>query len=1583
MADNKVLFTLEIQQKGSSVSAVVKETDKLAKSTRNVERADRKRNKTSSTTYNRQKQGIIQTANSTKNFSKLSQSIDGGGGGPGGLVRAYALLAANVFALSAAFNVFSRAAQVDTLVESMRQLEVVSGKSIMSVARDLQEATGYGMNFAESMRATSLALSAGFDSSQVSALGEVARNAAVSLGRNLPDALDRIFRGVIKVEPELLDEIGLFVRVNDASAKYASTIGKSVGDLTEFEKRQAFLNEALDQGTQKFAAFAEVENDPFALLATTFADISQAVLSFLNNAIGPAVKFLAENKMIFSIIFGAVAYTLLKMAIPAMGAFTNSMALNAATAKEASDKQIRANKARAEESRKSHKAFLAQEIEKKKALAATARAQTMKGPQAKLDVRGKVKIREGGEEKMVSASRRLEKALKKEISGKGRLELINQRILDLTKKQGLEKRKQMPGYDEELNNLRQEAALEQEILDIQLQMNNVADRSGFAKGKLQDLQTIKLTKAAFISEGVAKVTNTAQTYGLKAAYDHLNTELLETEAALLKEGITMTWLDKVMFKLKAGTASLAVGFQALMMTVMPWITGFLMLLPLLKMVAKWMGFGNKEAGVLKEKYKAAAEAIDLLDDRVKHLNKQFDKQGKSAKDYNIGMEAYNETLLSTVNAMREQADAYVAWQESTNWVVRFFSETLPSVVGFGTENAMRKQREKLLDGLDRIKYDLSPKMQELKEVADSEQFWVNVQRWLLSPLPGATFSFTDTIDELEAIEKQIRKETEATNNFRSAVNGLTDSARAFSDSFIVSTDFDKPLASLNQVISTMNAVDPDDGSKIITEKQRLSYAQELTDNGAIRAILSQEENLALKESVGNADRFEKLLGKVRDRFFQMQELTIRMKSNMADMVDLQKQMGKFAKMSGTAATEQLAIEKDITALKIKQLQMNVDNTKSQTNLTEEQLREFATMDSLLPLVEDEVLKKEDLKSVMSAIHNLRILDNMVLEQQIENATRLTRQELARAEVAMTNLDLEEKINKEKISQLKIQNRIDKFAATGNLELTTAEKLDEARKIANIELKTVDRKYKLELAISDAKFKILSIEAQMMKDKAAEEKKKMLKEKARLEAIMRKTNLSWTNILGFAKSTTKDLTESEKTFYENVFENIDQLDSTINSYGEIVNEIGNQSVLTADLITEKFKTGAKDFLDKIMGFLSEGLPGVTEDQMASTFRNQQTIKSGYAGIDEDLTTANMRLGEDTTLSPEQKEEQGRANILEAEALKTQTAINLMETNLLQFADNITNVFGEDGVFVSALATASANILDLGQNFGAEFDKAETTAGKVAVATGAAASAIGNMISLSAAQAKQQTGEIDKLIEAEEKRDGKSAQSVAKIKALEAKKEAIKRKAFETNKKMMLAQAVMSTAAGIAAAMAGPPGPPWSYAFVAAAAAMGAMQINLIKGMTYSGGASSEPTANTALSIGGRGNKVDVSKQVGGGELAYLRNQQGVGTNANDFRPSGAVGMKNYSTGMPIMVGEQGPEIITPPVDIIPNEDISRGGTTNINFSISAVDGQSVQNMLQDQQGNIISMIREAANDNGEFFLENVDSDVYGSASTGGG
>jgi hypothetical protein len=220
----------------------------------------------------------------------------GSGGGSGGLVRAYALLAANVFALTAAFGVLSRGSEVQVLIASIEQLEIVSGKSITQVGRDLQAASGFSLDLASSLRSVSLATSAGFNAKQIEELGRVAKNASVSLGRDLADGLDRIFRGVIKVEPELLDEIGLFVRVNEAASKYAADLGISVSSLTDFQKRQAFANEALEQGRKKFQAFEDVEVSPLNQLAASLQDIANNAIGVLLERVNPVLKFFQENQ---------------------------------------------------------------------------------------------------------------------------------------------------------------------------------------------------------------------------------------------------------------------------------------------------------------------------------------------------------------------------------------------------------------------------------------------------------------------------------------------------------------------------------------------------------------------------------------------------------------------------------------------------------------------------------------------------------------------------------------------------------------------------------------------------------------------------------------------------------------------------------------------------------------------------------------------------------------------------------------------------------------------------------------------------------------------------------------------------------------------------------------------------------------------------------------------------------------------------------------------------------------------------------------------------------------------------------------
>ena len=102
--------------------------------------------------------------------------------------------------------------------------------------------------------------------------------------------------------------------------------------------------------------------------------------------------------------------------------------------------------------------------------------------------------------------------------------------------------------------------------------------------------------------------------------------------------------------------------------------------------------------------------------------------------------------------------------------------------------------------------------------------------------------------------------------------------------------------------------------------------------------------------------------------------------------------------------------------------------------------------------------------------------------------------------------------------------------------------------------------------------------------------------------------------------------------------------------------------------------------------------------------------------------------------------------------------------------------------------------------------------------------------------------------------------------------------------------------------------------------------------------------------------------------------GMGTGGpENFTPAFA-GYKNRAEGgnTAFMVGEQGPELFVPetPGRIIPNDDVTAPTPINANINISAIDAAGVEDVLMNQRGNIISMIRDAANSQGNTFLEEI-------------
>ena len=284
--------------------------------------------------------------------------------------------------------------------------------------------------------------------------------------------------------------------------------------------------------------------------------------------------------------------------------------------------------------------------------------------------------------------------------------------------------------------------------------------------------------------------------------------------------------------------------------------------------------------------------------------------------------------------------------------------------------------------------------------------------------------------------------------------------------------------------------------------------------------------------------------------------------------------------------------------------------------------------------------------------------------------------------------------------------------------------------------------------------------------------------------------------------------------------------------------------------------------------------------------------------------------------------------------------------------------------------------LGETLTSAFEGGKMSAKDGLAATAAALSAVSGIMK---AQTKMRVAGIDKEINAEKQRDGKSKESLEKIKKLEKKKDDMKRKAFEKEKKMKIAQTIISTVQAVMSVMSLPT--PVNFVMAGLVGAMGAMQIAAIRKQTYDGGgggaAASAAKKPSSVSMGERGGSVDLANSSSGavGELGYARGKDGVG-GINNFKPAFTGARYRASGGSAgYIVGEQGPELFMPdtPGNIVSAGDTaSGGGSSNVNISISAIDAAGVEDVLQAQRANIIGMIRESANQVGETFLENVDT-----------
>ena len=216
----------------------------------------------------------------------------------GSLIGRFAVLTGSLFAVTGAFRSLQIASQVQ---DSFRGLDTLAGQAAqdgLAILDSVRETTKNQLTLDSAIKSINLSLASGFDSAQINALADSALRASIALGTDLQDAVSRITRATAKLEPELLDEIGIMTKVGRATRDYAESLGISVDELTQFQRSQAFVTAVIDEADRKFGDInttVTTTSQTFAQLGVRVADILQQTGQSIGNFTAPIISGILDS----------------------------------------------------------------------------------------------------------------------------------------------------------------------------------------------------------------------------------------------------------------------------------------------------------------------------------------------------------------------------------------------------------------------------------------------------------------------------------------------------------------------------------------------------------------------------------------------------------------------------------------------------------------------------------------------------------------------------------------------------------------------------------------------------------------------------------------------------------------------------------------------------------------------------------------------------------------------------------------------------------------------------------------------------------------------------------------------------------------------------------------------------------------------------------------------------------------------------------------------------------------------------------------------------------------------------------------
>ncbi len=180
--------------------------------------------------------------------------------------------------------------------KSFEELKIAS-KNTMSEFDLLQQANN------------ALVLGVAKTSEEMSEMFDIAQRLGRALGRDTASSVESLVTGIGRQSRLMLDNIGIIVKSDEAYESYAKTLGVNVEQLTDAEKKQAFLNATMESARAKVKTLGDetfTSQDVYDQLSSATTNLATATGDLLAPRMTQMAKFFTNVAKSASDYFNAL-----------------------------------------------------------------------------------------------------------------------------------------------------------------------------------------------------------------------------------------------------------------------------------------------------------------------------------------------------------------------------------------------------------------------------------------------------------------------------------------------------------------------------------------------------------------------------------------------------------------------------------------------------------------------------------------------------------------------------------------------------------------------------------------------------------------------------------------------------------------------------------------------------------------------------------------------------------------------------------------------------------------------------------------------------------------------------------------------------------------------------------------------------------------------------------------------------------------------------------------------------------------------------------------------------------------------------